>query len=130
MLRWVREGWCQLVLTERRAAVTDHRVIRVIELIESRPSAELAVGSLAEAVRLSPSRLRRLFVAHTGLTLSRYIKRAKLRRADDLVRTTFLSVKEIAAAVGLHDESHFVRDFKSLYGSTPTERRRTALANR
>ena len=39
-------------------------------------------------------------------------------------------MQEIAAAVGLHDESHFVRDFKSLYGYTPTERRRTVLANR
>jgi transcriptional regulator GlxA family with amidase domain len=118
------------VLTERRAAIADHRVARVVELIESRPPAELAVGSLADAVRLSPSRLRRLFVAHTGLTLSRYIKRAKLRRADHLVRTTFLSVKEISAAVGIHDESHFLRDFKTLYGATPTERRRTSLANR
>lgn len=118
------------MLTERRTAVTDHRVARVIELIEIRPPAELAVGNLAEAVRLSPSRLRRLFVTHTGLTLSRYIKRAKLRRADDLVRTTFLSVKEIAAAVGIHDESHFLRDFKAVYGATPTERRRTSLANR
>jgi transcriptional regulator GlxA family with amidase domain len=46
------------------------------------------------------------------------------------VRTTFLSVKEISAAVGIHDESHFLRDFKTLYGATPTERRRTSLANR
>jgi transcriptional regulator GlxA family with amidase domain len=120
------------VSIERRAAVdvADHRVARVIQLIETCPPAELAVGTLADAVRLSPSRLRRLFVAHMGVTLARYIKRAKLGRADDLVRTTFLSVKEIAAAVGLHDESHFLRDFKATYGATPTERRRTTLANR
>jgi AraC-like DNA-binding protein len=101
-----------------------------MDLIESRASADLAVGTLARAVHLSPSRLRRLFVTHTGLTLARYIKRAKLRRADELVRTTFLSIKEIAAAVSLHDDSHFVRDFKASYGCTPTERRRADLANR
>lgn len=66
----------------------------------------------------------------TGTTLSRYIKHMRMRRADELVRNTFLSIKEIAAEVGLHDGSHFVRDFKSFYGCTPTERRRASFANR
>jgi len=69
-------------------------------------------------------------VAQTGLTLSRYIKRVRMSRADELVCSTFLSIKEIVAAVGLRDESHFVRDFKSCHGCTPTERRRAVLAKR
>ena len=104
----------------------DPRVAHVVDLIEQYPSADLEVARLAKAVNLSVSRLQRLFVVHTGLTLTRYIKSVRLRRADDLVCGTFLTVKEIVAAVGLHDESHFVRDFKSLYGFTPTERRRMA----
>jgi hypothetical protein len=49
-----------------------------------------------------------------------------MERAGDLLETSFLSVKEIAHAVGLNDESHFVRDFKTIYGVTPT-RYRTLL---
>jgi transcriptional regulator GlxA family with amidase domain len=108
----------------------DARVSLVIHLIDSGPPADLAVATLASSVCLSPSRLRRLFTAQTGMTLSRCIKRLKLQRADDLVCTTFLSIKEIGAAVGLHDQSHFVRDFKLSYGCTPTERRRVFLANK
>ena len=110
--------------------VGDPRVAYVIALIEKYPSTDLVVSRLARAVNLSSSRLQRIFVLHTGLTLARYIKGVRLRRADDLVCGTFLTIKEIVAAVGLHDESHFVRDFKSSYGFTPTERRRAVRANK
>ena len=42
-----------------------------------------------------------------------------MERAKDLLESSFLSVKEIAFQVGLNDESHFVRDFKSTYGYSP-----------
>ena len=42
-----------------------------------------------------------------------------MERAKNLLESSFLSVKEIAFQVGLNDESHFVRDFKSTYGFSP-----------
>ena len=42
-----------------------------------------------------------------------------MERAKNLLESSFLSVKEIAFQVGLNDESHFVRDFKSTYGYSP-----------
>ena len=50
-----------------------------------------------------------------------------MQQAATLLTTTFLSVKEIVRRVGLTDESHFVRDFKRLYGMTPSEYRNSAL---
>ena len=44
--------------------------------------------------------------------------------ATTLLLDTFLSVKEIIARVGFSDGSHFVRDFKRIYGVTPTEYRK------
>jgi AraC-like DNA-binding protein len=49
----------------------------------------------------------------------RYLRGLRMERAKDLLESSFLSVKEIAYRVGLNDESHFVRDFKSTYGSSP-----------
>ena len=48
-----------------------------------------------------------------------------MKEAAVLLSTTFLSVKEIMARVGFSDESHFVRDFKKIYGMTPTEYRKS-----
>jgi hypothetical protein len=41
-----------------------------------------------------------------------------LRKAKELLETTFLSVKEVIAAVGISDLSHFVRDYKERYGES------------
>lgn len=46
-----------------------------------------------------------------------------MERAKHLLETSFLSVKEITHNVGLKDESHFVRDFKAVYGVPPTRYR-------
>ena len=49
----------------------------------------------------------------------RYLRQLRMERAKELLESSFLSVKEIAFQVGLNDESHFVRDFKSTYGYSP-----------
>jgi hypothetical protein len=49
----------------------------------------------------------------------RFLRLLRMERAKDLLESSFLSVKEIAFQVGLNDESHFVRDFKSTYGYSP-----------
>ena len=49
----------------------------------------------------------------------RYLRQLRMERAKNLLESSFLSVKEIAYQVGLNDESHFVRDFKSTYGYSP-----------
>lgn len=49
----------------------------------------------------------------------RFLRLLRMERAKDLLESSFLSVKEIGYRVGLNDESHFVRDFKSVYGSSP-----------
>ena len=41
-----------------------------------------------------------------------------------MLRTTFLSVKQILKQVGLRSNSHFVHDFRRIYGTTPTAYRR------
>jgi AraC-like DNA-binding protein len=43
-----------------------------------------------------------------------------MQRAEVLLRTSFLSVKEIGNRVGLSNSSHFVREFKSVYGAPPS----------
>jgi len=55
-----------------------------------------------------------------------------MERARYLLETSFLSVKEIGYQVGLNDESHFVRDFRKVYGDAPTRyrsRNHTELLN-
>ncbi|MEP6635286.1 MAG: helix-turn-helix transcriptional regulator [Acidobacteriota bacterium] len=80
---------------------------------------------LALLVNLSPSRLRHLFKADVNQTPAQYLKSVRMREAETLLRTTFLSVKEIMSRVGIFDESHFGHEFKKTYGLAPSKYRDT-----
>jgi AraC family transcriptional regulator, arabinose operon regulatory protein len=99
----------------------DRRIEVVISKIDNDPGS-CSLPELAALVLLSPSRLRHLFKQETGTTPSHYLKTARLVKAELLLRTTFLSVKEIMNVVGL-TSSHFIRAFRHRYGLSPTEYR-------
>ena len=80
---------------------------------------ELSLGEFAQTVNLSVWRLCHIFKSDVGMPPIRYLRLLRMERAKDLLESSFLSVKEIAYQVGLNDESHFVRDFKSTYGFSP-----------
>jgi len=50
-----------------------------------------------------------------------YLRELRMQRAQHLLASTFLSVKEIAFVSGINDVSTFVRTFKRRYGVTPSE---------
>ncbi len=80
---------------------------------------ELSLSDLAQSVNLSVWRLSHIFKSDVGVPPIKYLRLLRMERAKKLLESSFLSVKEIAYQVGLNDESHFVRDFKSTYGSSP-----------
>ena len=103
------------------------RIKRVIEIMQGDPSKSFTLGKMAESVNLSAPYFCYLFKSITGVPPAKYLKTLRMRHAATLLTTTFLSVKEIVRRVGLTDESHFVRDFKRLYGRTPSEYRSKAF---
>ena len=84
---------------------------------------ELSLGEFAQSVNLSVWRLCHIFKSDVGMPPIRYLRLLRMERAKDLLESSFLSVKEIAFQVGLNDESHFVRDFKKVYGLPPANYR-------
>src|SRR5262249_24493521 len=107
---------------------SDPRVARVIELMDVNRERPLAVAELARAVNLSSSYLTRLFLATTGRTPARYDKDRRLDASRELIGETFLTIKEVMAAVGWNDPSHFSREFKRRFGCAPSDLRETAAA--
>jgi AraC-like DNA-binding protein len=114
---------------------TDHRISIVLDYLSAQEPARIpTIGSLAVSLNLSPSRLRSIFRTHSGIPLSRYIKHLRLHRGRMLLQQTLLTVKQVIAEIGLVDHSHFARDYKRLFGESPSVTRRgqaqvnTALA--
>jgi len=100
--------------------LVDARIQILTCLIQSEFYRDLRAKELAHLVNLSPSRLRHLFKHDTGQTLAQYLMYTRMTHARLLLETTHLSVKEAMNQVGISDCSHFTRDFKKLYGVSPT----------
>ena len=101
----------------------DKRVEKIIEIMRENVGGELSLNEFAQSVNLSVWRLCHIFKSDVGMPPIRYLRLLRMERAKGLLESSFLSVKEIAFQVGLNDESHFVRDFKSTYGYSPTHYR-------
>jgi len=110
--------------------VNDKRVMEVLALIASRYRQPLTRDVLARHVNLSPSRLHSLFRRQLNTTPRALIMAKRMETAAELLRTTHLLVKEVAARVGIQDDSHFVRDFAKVYGLSPTAYRQAHSVRR
>lgn len=99
------------------------KVERVIAYMNANLHRKLVLEDLARLARLSRSRLCCVFKETTGMSVGRYLKALRIQKAHKLLKTTSLSEKEIGAAVGMRDQSHFSRDFKKAYTLTPSQYR-------
>lgn len=97
----------------------DTRVMYVLGYARAHLRDDLQLSELARVANVSTWHICRLFRAELGMSPSRCVKLLRLCIAAELLATTFLTVKEVMASVGLNDESHFVRDFQTLFGQTP-----------
>lgn len=95
------------------------RITAARDLIDQDPAANLALPELARECSLSAFHLHRTFAAVYGLTPQQYRRRARLERAQSLLRETSLPIGEVARRVGFEDFSAFTRSFGQLFGETP-----------
>ena len=109
------------------AKTRDRRVQVVRVLLEGSFDRKLGLRDMSAEVNLSPWRLAHLFKSETGMSPLRYLTLVRLQRAKDQLETSFLSVQEIGAAVGIPNPSQFTRSFKAAYGMTPVAYRKVHL---
>jgi AraC family transcriptional regulator of arabinose operon len=101
----------------------DRRIQKVLEILERDPS--LDVAELAKKVNLSSSRLEHLFKEQLGVRLGEQILRCRLTTAAELLKSTEMTIKEIAHIVGYEHSSSFIRAFKSRFGTIPGDFRQS-----
>ncbi|HEY0049918.1 MAG TPA: AraC family transcriptional regulator [Pyrinomonadaceae bacterium] len=102
----------------------DNRISTLIIYLENNLDHRLSINEMAQFVRISPSRLQHVFKEETGVSINQYLRKARLKKAAELLTRSFLSVKEIRCSVGIIDTIHFASDFKRTYGMTPSSYRK------
>ncbi len=102
----------------------DRRIEATLKVMHEEIQRNIPVHELAQQVRLSTGHFIRLFKAETSFSPKQYMRCMRMKQAETLLDGSFLSVKEIAACLGVGDRSHFSRDFKKFHGRPPTNFRR------
>ncbi len=87
---------------------------------------DLTRKEIADHVGISQEYLSTCFRRESGLTLTVYLERYRIKQAKKLLETTDLSISEIAQEVGIHDSSYFGRIFRREIGITPVAFRKGA----
>ncbi len=93
-------------------------VERVKAYLRDRLTENPSLAEAAEAARLSPCHLQRLFVETAGVSPLEYLMRERAVLAADLLRQG-AGGAEAAQECGFYDQSHFTRHFKRLMGVSP-----------
>ena len=100
-----------------------------IEYMRQHLDERVTVKVLARACGLGATRFSGSFRQSTGLTPHRYLRKVRIERACELLRTTALTIAEVAEAVGFRGQSHFSTAFSRDRGLTPSAYRRAARAS-
>lgn len=106
-----------------RIGVSHPKLLHYVELLESDGEMQYSQRELAEQVGLSSRQLERLFRKYLGTTPSRYYMDHRLRRARSLLRSTSLSIIDVAIACGFTSHSHFSKSYRERFGTTPRAER-------
>jgi AraC family transcriptional regulator len=103
------------------AGLQKWRLRRVAEYVDSHLSKKITLADLAAVAGLSRMHFASQFRVATGLRPHEYLLRQRIRRADELLRNTTLTIVEVAFSVGFQTQAHFTTVFKRIAGSTPAQ---------
>ena len=80
----------------------------------------LVLDDLAAVAGMSKYHFHRLFSVTYRITPAAYVSERRVARAQDLLRTTNLTVTEVCTAVGFSSLGSFSSRFRELVGETPS----------
>jgi AraC family transcriptional regulator len=101
-----------------RSVLHPRTLASIRDFINANLDEPIEVDALARIAGLSPFHFSRSFTRLVGITPYRYVVRARLKRARELLREGRLSFAEIAAETGFADQSHLARWVRRVHGAT------------
>ena len=99
------------------------RIAETLSFIAENFRTRISLYDIAEALHTNKNYLCTYFKEKMGVSVMTYIRDMRLEYAVRLLKTTELRGIDIATECGYGSISHFLRDFKTKFGTTPKEMR-------
>lgn len=94
-------------------------VEKALEEIREHYQLGVSLNQVAAALRISPEYLSTVFARETGENFVSYLRRYRIEKACELIRTSNKKMYEIAFLTGFENPQYFSNVFKSVTGMTP-----------
>ena len=112
------ERWHQMNGTQ------DERITRSIYQMESHPEQPFSVPEIAKSAGMSTTLFNKKFKDAVGLSPMKYIISLRLEKVKFYLRTTNLSMSEIAYITGFLDSNYMIKYFHQHFSVTPAKYRK------
>ena len=119
-------GLCRIQqkLPGLRRRMAEDRILRSIRYMRENLSRPITLEDCARSAGWSEAHFSLIFRRQTSLAPIRYLTRLKIHRACELLKTTDLSIQEVAREIGFEDQFYFSRLFHRHLRMAPTSYRR------
>ncbi|HEV8245751.1 MAG TPA: helix-turn-helix domain-containing protein, partial [Polyangiaceae bacterium] len=104
-------------------ASRDQRLARAIDYIHTHFVEPLSVPQVASVAGFAPNYFAQLFKQREKMTFDQYVRRIRVERAQQLLKSTDLSAERVGQLSGFALRPYFFRVFKDAVGMTPHEYR-------
>ncbi len=102
-------------------AENDRLLQRVVHYLSTQYAQPVSIEQMAESLGYNRAYLSRLFKQQTGLSPVAFLLKLRMDKGRQLLRDRpELTTQQIAASVGLQDSLYFSKQFRRLYGHSPT----------
>ncbi|MDR3302834.1 MAG: AraC family transcriptional regulator [Treponema sp.] len=110
----------ELIVYKIDSEAGDFRVKKVMRYIAQHYMERISVKSMAAMIGLNPVYFGALFKQESGLSMSEYQARTRIRNAENMLRSGEYQVNEAAEHCGYCDVYHFYKQFKATMGIPPS----------
>lgn len=101
-------------------ACTDTRMIEIMNYVQAN-YIDITLDDLAEKFFLSKPYLSKYIKEKSGMTFGDLVKKIRMKKAKALLKSSNMTVENIAMSVGYQNVEHFNRLFKKAYDMTPMQ---------
>ncbi|TXD50076.1 helix-turn-helix domain-containing protein [Polaribacter sp. IC073] len=91
------------------------------EYISNYPDLDHKINNLTRKTGLTAAKIQEGFKLMHGLTICEYIRSVRLKKSEELIINTDLSISEIVYSLGFSSRSYFSKRFKEKYNCSPRD---------
>lgn len=94
---------------------------KVVEFVRANLDQTIRVADMAAATGLTPAQLDRRMRKAFGISATKYLLRARVNRAAELLTDTEISLADVAHRCGFYDQADLTNRFARLTNETPAQ---------